>query len=139
MSFEDIGIIRSQTERGSNNYLSILSYDFIDRDFNAVKNGAFYRISSIDYDGREQVSRILYVGADHIAYFYIKKEGSDIVLSSSLEFELNEVTIYNSIGQEMPFSHNGDNIILRGITAGVYYVVQQSGDQFYTQKIVVDL
>jgi hypothetical protein len=137
--FEEIGILGSQTERGSNNYLGVLSYDFIDRDFNAVKNGAFYRISSLDYDGKEQVGSILYVKADHIAYFYIKNEGSSIVLSSSLQFEAGGVIIYNSIGQQMPFTHNGNNITLTGISKGVYYIIQQSGDQFHTQKIVVDL
>ena len=134
ISFSEIGRVPSSGENGSS---QVLTYEFTDRDPQALNDGAYYRIHSIDYDGSEQVSATIYVDEAGRMYFYVSREGHDIIISSSLEAGRHDMHILNSIGQELPYTVNGNKIRLHGAVEGVYYIVYYAAGKTFTQKIVV--
>ncbi len=57
---------------------------------------------------------------------------------SSMDVDVTVIRIFNAVGQELPFERHGKEIRLSALANGVYYVTFQQGDEFVTQKLLVN-
>jgi hypothetical protein len=135
--FEDVGSVHSQSGRNNGYFFQVLSYEYADHDVQAVSKGAYYRVFSMDYDGKEQASNLIYVPASGKEYFYTKREGNLTVLSSSADFEKADIKVINALGQQMHIAKSGNDMVLQGVSTGVYYVIYHHAGQYHTQKITI--
>ena len=128
--------------KGAGNSSSRLRYS--DIDYNPYNGLSFYRLKQTDFDGQFEYSKII---STHIknneksqVKIYPNPSNNQIILEGSPS-ELEEIEIYNSLGQNMtlltnPISTSGSQSVIdmSNLNTGFYYLkTKTTTNKFYKQ------
>jgi hypothetical protein len=142
--FETIGTVKAT---GNSN--TKIEYAYTDENINQNLGRAYYRIQSVDFDGRSQVWTVRTVKFRPDAYSInlIPNPAQDVVNINiaALVNANTTLSIYNTMGQQVynkNFTSDVNNatnfeINLNGYAKGLYQVVVRSGNNIASQKLVV--
>jgi hypothetical protein len=142
--FETIGTVKAT---GNSN--TKIEYAYTDENINQNLGRAYYRIQSMDFDGRSQVWTVRTVKFRPDAYSInlIPNPAQDVVNINiaALVNANTTLSIYNTMGQQVynkNFTSDVNNatnfeINLNGYAKGLYQVVVRSGNNIASQKLVV--
>jgi len=107
---------------------------------NLYIGGAFSNL-----DGVEEIDGIARLGCEVDVNTGIEKSSEQKLISLypnpvrdmvQFNMEVDEISIYNSIGRKVLYSHNSDHINIEWLLAGIYFVKTNKGNSKQIQKIV---
>lgn len=113
--------------KGAGNSSSYLNYSYID--YEPHFGTSYYRLKQTDYDGKYSYSNIISVKVDKSPINIYPNPVHDILNVSGVDLEINQVKVYNSLGQDVTplISVNKSRSAtlvcdLSGLAIGVYFV-----------------
>lgn len=132
--FNEIGMVY-----GAGNSNVINEYSFIDTD---VEKHNYYRLKQVDYNGQFDYSSIQYVGMSsdiEISIYPNPVIGNSFEIKNLSTDCVKSISVYNSLGDQIPFSVVGNKVSLFSETRGVSYVqVSFLDGTIKTQKVVLN-
>ncbi len=143
-NFETIGSVKAA---GNSNIRK--NYNFTDANINQNMGRIYYRIQSVDLDGRSKVwdIRTVKLRADVYTLNIVPNPAQDVVRISvaALVSANTQLNIYNIMGQSVysqnftPAANTPNNfeVDLSAYSKGIYQVVVRSGSNIASQKLIV--
>jgi hypothetical protein len=146
LTFENIGFIA-----GKGNSIEINNYNFIDN--NLPFGHYYYRLKQVDFDGSFQYSHIIEVSASFNPTSFSLSQNypnpfnpSTTIQFSVAESGITELTVFNSLGQEIAklYNQNAEKGVQYQIyfdaskfSSGVYYYKLTQGNNSLIKKMVL--
>lgn len=140
ISFQNIGVVRA----GGNTSL-ISNYSFVDK--SPVSAVAYYRVTEVDNDGSQTVSKIVAVNFDNLFFAVYPNPAKDVLNIKSQVDDNQELVIsiqnsfgnivYQNSGADLK-SGDGLAVDVSGFPGGLYFVMIDSGNIQKIYKVVIE-
>lgn len=128
---------------GNSNSTRIYSYT----DNQLANSIVYYRLKTVDIDGRFTYSNIVSIAAVTKTNFIVQPNpaaaGSQVTIQHEAALGTETLSIYNQAGialvqQAVARGNHQTKIDLQHFTKGIYYIVWQNGTDKKTQKLLID-
>jgi hypothetical protein len=137
VDFNNIGFIQ-----GGVNSTTILNYTFIDK--NSKKEGLYYRLKQVDFDGRVDYSKIIYVSnknSDKVLKINIyPNPASENIFVSGIKSETN-IVIKDQMGkivfQKLAYEET-IKLDLSELSKGMYFIRAKSEEGIINRKLIIN-
>lgn len=155
MNVHHFELEKSKTSVSFNRIASLASlgngtHDYSYLDSNQINGGNYYRLKTIDLDGKITYSPVVRIltgdKSESITVFPNPVTGKTVTLQFyNLPQDVYHISVYNAVGQVkqmMSVFHSGGSSFLNlnlseSVKEGLYTLVVQRGNNIFTQKLIV--
>ncbi|MBO9701183.1 MAG: T9SS type A sorting domain-containing protein [Sporocytophaga sp.] len=140
ISFQKIGTVKA----GGNTSL-VSNYSFVDK--NPVSGVVYYRVTEVDNDGSQTLSKIVAVNFENLFFAVYPNPAKDVLHIESQVDENQElvISIQNSFGN-IVYQNNGADlksgdglaVDVSGFPSGLYFVMIDSGNIQKIYKVIIE-
>ena len=125
--FEDIGFVNA------NNTNHFSNYEFLDCELISNKN--YYRLRQVDFDGRVDFSKIIFVNRDEKELIIYSNPANEYFAISNLSDE--KLLLYDMSGKNLLLTRRDNKIYLpENLPAGIYHLKIITQDNISLKKII---
>ncbi len=127
MNFEDIDFV------SANNLVTISNYEF--NDCETEDKNWYYRLKQIDFDGRIDFSKTIFVERKERLITIYPNPFTDVIIINSTEV-IEEIQLFNSLGEGKRINYSSGKMEINDLPAGIYYLKIFTESETVVKKII---
>jgi len=112
------------------------SYTHIDK--NPLTGTSYYRLKQVDFDGQFSYSNVVSLRYTRPQINIFPNPVNDKLYIYTNGYVVNNVLIFNTMGQQITIQLNNNSIDVSQLPAGLYTIKIGMGEQYFYEKIVIE-